>query len=443
MNINNTTQTYFNSLYNGSDIIICGKIENYKQNYINDTIDSSYVKDLNKSNEIEGKIYEEDDNTEEKLSDNTNCLCVIIAAKSGKLNSDKNEIKAVNINKKLSFKMDDIMNNTLEENTENIERIWAYWLIQNSYNLTYENLNFSEKNEKKKYFVDLSMKFKFVTPYTNMIVVEKEQKILKDTGPQIKRNIKLIVAGDYNCGKTELLLKYTQNNINNTKTNIFHKNVIVNENDIDLVIWDIPNGQEKYSQFNLDPIYLRNTDGILYVCSINDLKSQNNIKKWMNNIKRYVNMTNNETNSMLIVNKSDLICDENEMNKITKRLEILSNDLGIKYIITSAKNNINVSNAFKNVLTGICKRLNINDKYLNYVPYDEDNLSYEGMQRSIKSGLSGFLKTDKLVGNGSNDTYDMHSFNSNRMKRSGRRYRRSVRLNNSIESSAYAQKACC
>ncbi len=59
-----------------------------------------------------------------------------------------------------------------------------------------------------------------------------------------------------------------------------------------------------------------------------------------------------KNNAILIVNKSDLVNNENNMKSMNVIKE-LSNNSGINYVITSCKNNENVKNSFYKLIESI------------------------------------------------------------------------------------------
>ena len=100
-------------------------------------------------------------------------------------------------------------------------------------------------------------------------------------------NIKLILVGDSEVGKSTILLNYTENYFceeivatigleNKVKT------INIHGLKAKLQIWDTA-GQEKFS--SLTKGFFRNTDGILLVFDLTNNKSFNNIKKWINEVE--------------------------------------------------------------------------------------------------------------------------------------------------------------
>eukprot|EP00484_Ammonia_sp_Unknown_P015947 CAMPEP_0197080930 /NCGR_PEP_ID=MMETSP1384-20130603/214375_1 /TAXON_ID=29189 /ORGANISM="Ammonia sp." /LENGTH=949 /DNA_ID=CAMNT_0042519821 /DNA_START=24 /DNA_END=2874 /DNA_ORIENTATION=+ len=147
-NVSELTPTKFNVLYNGNDLIVCGK-----------------MKGIDKL----------------KGDDHYN-LQLTISATTGLWASTAKKVKAVSINKTMSVRVP-MKQTEVEESdikhSNNAERIWAYLTLQE---FARKELMFNdmiefdddEKIEQAKEPYSLAMKYKFVTPWTSMIVVKKK-----------------------------------------------------------------------------------------------------------------------------------------------------------------------------------------------------------------------------------------------------------------------------
>jgi Ras-related protein Rab-8A len=78
--------------------------------------------------------------------------------------------------------------------------------------------------------------------------------------------------------------------------------------------------------------------GILLVYDVTDETSFSNIRNWMRNIEQHAY---ENVNKMLIGNKCDMT-DKKVVDP--SRANVLADEYGIKFLETSAKNNINVRN---------------------------------------------------------------------------------------------------
>ncbi len=99
------------------------------------------------------------------------------------------------------------------------------------------------------------------------------------------------------------------------------------------------------------PAYYRGAMGILLVYDVTDEKSFSNIKNWIRNIEQHA--TEN-VNKILIGNKCDLV-DKRVVD--TAKGKALADEYGIKLLETSAKNSINVEEAFVALAREIKRRL--------------------------------------------------------------------------------------
>ena len=91
--------------------------------------------------------------------------------------------------------------------------------------------------------------------------------------------------------------------------------------------------------------------GIMLVYDVTDERSFNNIRNWLRNIDQYAS---EGVNKILIGNK----CDDVERRVVDReRGAELAREYGLKFMETSAKNNVNVDEAFMTLARDIKKRL--------------------------------------------------------------------------------------
>ena len=117
---------------------------------------------------------------------------------------------------------------------------------------------------------------------------------------------------------------------------------------IKLQIWDTAR-QERFR--TITTAYYRGAMGIMLIYDVTDERSFNNIRNWIRNIDQYAS---EGVDKILIGNK----CDDLERRVVeSERGAELAREYGLKFIETSAKNNINVEEAFYTLSRDIKKRL--------------------------------------------------------------------------------------
>jgi len=106
---------------------------------------------------------------------------------------------------------------------------------------------------------------------------------------------------------------------------------------IKLQIWDTA-GQERFR--TITSSYYRGAHGIIIVYDITDIESFNNVKQWLSEIDRYAN---DSVCKLLVGNKCDLA----ESRAVeTAAAQAYADEIGIPFLETSAKESINVEEAF-------------------------------------------------------------------------------------------------
>jgi len=153
-------------------------------------------------------------------------------------------------------------------------------------------------------------------------------------------SLKILLIGDSHVGKTSLLLKYVDDFFPEehiATIGIEYKDKIINKDgyNIRLQIWDTA-GQERFNSITKN-IY-RNTNGVLFVYDVTNRKSYNSMKNWIKDTEKI----DKDIKGIILANKIDL--EEREVN--TDELEELGNKMNMKFLETSAKDNINVKDAF-------------------------------------------------------------------------------------------------
>ncbi|XP_065622416.1 ras-related protein RABD1-like [Quercus suber] len=112
--------------------------------------------------------------------------------------------------------------------------------------------------------------------------------------------------------------------------------------------WDTA-GQERFR--TITSSYYRGAHGIIIVYDVTEMESFNNVKQWLNEIDRYAN---DSVCKLLVGNKCDLV--ENKVVD-TQTAKAFADELGIPFLETSAKDSINVEQAFLTMAGEIKKKM--------------------------------------------------------------------------------------
>ena len=163
--------------------------------------------------------------------------------------------------------------------------------------------------------------------------------------------LKIITLGDQYSGKTSILNRYKTNTFLTYSTStigvdFFTSNINKNDTNYTLNIWDT-SGQEKFN--SIITSYYRNIVVAILVFDVSNIKSFNNLKKWLNNIDCYCN---DDVIIKLVGNKCDkkIEVDERDIN-------LLCRDYNIDYLEVSAKDNINIELLFNNIIDDVDNKL--------------------------------------------------------------------------------------
>ncbi|CAI0437667.1 unnamed protein product [Linum tenue] len=148
---------------------------------------------------------------------------------------------------------------------------------------------------------------------------------------------KLLLIGDSSVGKSCLLLRfaddsYVDSYISTIGVDFKIRTVEQDGKTIKLQIWDTA-GQERFR--TITSSYYRGAHGIIIVYDVTEMESFNNVK-------------------LLVGNKCDLV--ENKVVD-TQTGQALADELGIPFLETSAKDSINVEQAFLTMAAEIKKKM--------------------------------------------------------------------------------------
>jgi small GTP-binding protein len=172
--------------------------------------------------------------------------------------------------------------------------------------------------------------------------------------------LKIILVGDSNVGKTNILSRYIKNYFSeDTKNTLgvdFQTKDIVKENKkIKTQFWDTA-GQEKYKA--IASAYYKNAHGALIVYDVTKRESFENAKKWYLEMKEKSDL---DTEIILIGNKIDLDFDRNVPYENGLKF---SKENDIFFFEVSAKENKNncVSEAFDILIDHILENYKIMEK---------------------------------------------------------------------------------
>ncbi|PRD23088.1 UNVERIFIED_CONTAM: Rab8a [Trichonephila clavipes] len=181
---------------------------------------------------------------------------------------------------------------------------------------------------------------------------------------------KLLLIGDSGVGKTCILFRFSEDTFNSTFISTIGidfkiKTIELDGKKIKLQIWDTA-GQERFR--TITTAYYRGAMGIMLVYDVTNERSFENIKNWIRNIEEHAST---DVEKMILGNK----CDVNDRRQVSKeRGEQLAIEYGIRFMETSAKNSINVQEAFLSLARDI--KTKMEKKMVTYSNFQYLNLLY-------------------------------------------------------------------
>lgn len=168
---------------------------------------------------------------------------------------------------------------------------------------------------------------------------------------------KILTIGDSAVGKTCLVLRFTENKYSTdfmSTVGIDFKIKIckIKGKTVKLQVWDT-SGQERFK--TITNKYYKSGDGILLVYDVTNLNSFLSLKDWMKQIE--LNAKEN-IQKILVGNKSDML-----NRKVSyEEGEAVAKYFGIPFFETSAKENLNVNEMFRNITLRITDQTETSDK---------------------------------------------------------------------------------
>ena len=190
--------------------------------------------------------------------------------------------------------------------------------------------------------------------------------------------LKIILVGDSNVGKTSLLNRFMGYEFNpnyscTISADFKIKSVSVSSNvGAELTVWDTC-GQERFRSMTRQ--YFKDAHGVILVYDVSDPNSFNNLSSWLKEIKSH---SNRDPEVILVANKIDI--EDRKINKETGNKFAEKN--GLMYIETSSKEGINIDSPFENLANSLINKIKDNPNYIVNSPNDNLRTYSENVERN-------------------------------------------------------------
>ena len=172
-------------------------------------------------------------------------------------------------------------------------------------------------------------------------------------------DIKVLIIGETNVGKTSLIRQFIENKFSDEKISTIgydtiKKEITIKNKKMTLLIWDTC-GQEQYRTIN--NMFLKNSKIVIFVYDITNKKSFIELQNY------WYPLINHKLGNEIILgiagNKSDLYENENVNEEEVRKF---SNNINATFNLTTAKNNEAINFLIKDLLT----------KYIENGNYEKD-----------------------------------------------------------------------
>lgn len=185
----------------------------------------------------------------------------------------------------------------------------------------------------------------------------------------IKKDIKLVIIGDANVGKTSIANYYvfgkaTIDYGSTIGAAFLAKHIKINEQQLTLHIWDTA-GQERFR--SMGRIYYNGSLGCICVFDITKRSTFENAKRWL---EEYVNNNNRDHSIIIVANKSDFNEDEWQVSR--EEIETFAAESGHPYFITNCVTGIHINDIFETLTKDIVEN-NSHFKKTKYLSQTESS----------------------------------------------------------------------
>ncbi|KAJ3431075.1 ras-related protein rab-24 [Anaeramoeba flamelloides] len=157
-------------------------------------------------------------------------------------------------------------------------------------------------------------------------------------------DMKIVVLGSSFVGKTCVITRFISNTYNSKNESTLGapfsvKTIGVQEKKITLGIWDTA-GQERFE--SISKMYYRKANAAIICYDVMDMESYEKLEFWVNEVQTI------EKNSKLYLcgTKIDLVDEINKRIVPLNKIKKYASELGVEYIETSSKKNINIDQLF-------------------------------------------------------------------------------------------------
>lgn len=238
---------------------------------------------------------------------------------------------------------------------------------------------------------------------SNTIIIDDNPRIpdytIQETFKKSNCSTKIVVVGDGGCGKTCLLVSYTQKKFPEIYVPTIFENYVAtvlspNGRPIELALWDTA-GQEEYDR--LRPLSYHDVDVLLICFSLDNLTSLQNVKDiWFPEVNHFCP----GVPILLVGTKADL---ENGSINPDFPIQLAYEINAIGYIQCSAKSMFNVNNVFN---------FAIHNFYQNYEKWEREQLQQKKRLSFLGHSRNASRTSNNSKGHFKNSSIDSTVFNT-------------------------------